>query len=101
MDEKEQALKGQMDEKEQALKGQMVKNNKRCMYAWIVGSIVIAIIAVMLWFYFRDLKGQIDEVKEDLKGQLDEVKEDLNSQAWQKFMAALLIVLAILILKKG
>ena len=71
------------------------------MYAWIVGSIVIAIIAVMLWFYFRDLKGQIDEVKEDLKGQLDEVKEDLNSQAWQKFMAALLIVLAILILKKG
>ena len=101
MDEKEQALKGQMDEKEQALKGQMVKNNKRCMYAWIVGSIVIAIIAVMLWFYFRDLKGQIDEVKEDLKGQLDEVKEDLNSQAWQKFMAALFIVLAILILKKG
>ena len=82
------------------------------MYAWIVGSIVIAIIAVMLWFYFRDLKGQIDEVKEDLKGQLDEVKEDLkgqldevkedlNSQAWQKFMAALFIVLAILILKKG
>ena len=60
------------------------------MYAWIVGSIVIAIIAVMLWFYFRDLKGQIDEVK-----------EDLNSQAWQKFMAALFIVLAILILKKG
>ena len=71
------------------------------MYAWIVGSIVIAIIAVMLWFYFRDLKGQIDEVKEDLKGQLDEVKEDLNSQAWQKFMAALFIVLVILILKKG
>ena len=60
------------------------------MYAWIVGSIVIAIIAVMLWFYFRDLKGQIDEVK-----------EDLNSQARQKFMAALFIVLAILILKKG
>ena len=71
------------------------------MYAWIVGSIVIAIIAVMLWFYFRDLKGQIDEVKEDFKGQLDEVKEDLNSQAWQKFMVALFIVLAILILKKG
>ena len=60
------------------------------MYACIVGSIVIAIIAIMLWFYFRDLKGQIDEVK-----------EDLNSQAWQKFMAVLFIVLAILIRKKG
>ena len=80
-----------MDEKEQALKGQMDENNKRCMYAWIVGSIVIAIIAVMFWFYFRDLKGQIDEIK-----------EDLNSQVWQKIMGALfIIVLAILILKKG
>lgn len=70
MDEKVKALKKQVDEKEKALKREMEEKGKWFKYALISFSIIIAIISVIGFRSFGDMKGQMDGKDQALQTQL-------------------------------
>ena len=69
IDEKEKALKKQVDEKEKALKREMEEKGKWFKYALISFFIIIAIISVIGFRSFGDVKGQMDGKDQALQAQ--------------------------------
>ena len=69
IDEKEKALKKQVDEKEKALKREMEEKGKWFKYASLFLSIIIAIISVIGYRSFGDMKGQMDGKDQALQAQ--------------------------------